>query len=883
MSRRPRQFFPPNTSPAHVALRAAAANARLNVDILREILAVINADCDLIAFAPICENLVEIIDFIDSVWHVNPSKWGLDDWAKVLDWVVENREQLKAHPSLGAKFDPANRELSPHQGYGVLRHPFYAMLWCTHASPQSTFRERYRLAQAQLLTGVIQALRKKYNSPAAWASMIDDYEAYSDRREWKPLANSIQAVSMLGRMLRSSADPYPDYLKWLPVEKPSDQFINDFFTIGYPAYLLNQYKLLSARHTCLRRFLDKLKGRRKFQARTSPNVGGRLRGHAEREIREIGNGLVGRELTFLDPSAADSGKTSVVHYTRCVKRSPSEIKEALDANDDPFAEEESTEDIYTVQPPERKKRNVSFTGWSQLRPMIMANQLLPYSFSNLAPAEAQSVLNEAEQWLSNHPSASLGNREMAKLETLGITLTMLATGSSLSQAHGLVVSPAGSESKDADLSLLLPDGAGTMATWRIAPVNLPYHFHPEETGKTQRTQSDYIFLPDVWGVDRFVRRLIEARSLKNNAWFDRLVGKRPFRIFRVAEKRYSEELRKFLNQVDPSGRITGARVAGFLFSRLMSATNGDVTLSALVAAQDLSLARARLFYACVRLRRIQDRYVTTLESVHRETPRRIPAWADKDLWITTRPCPTQEAVKDAIGRILDDLDRIDPYRSNDNYVTYHNLFTLYSLVFVFYATAQRGTNSPMPRPEQIDAQGFVWINDKDTGYNARTAWCPDALIKQVGYYAAHAADVRREVTRRHTDTTPSRRESMQSVLDDSCFLLKPDSKLGFVPVPGAKGAIGELLRGYLPFAINVHRRCVSGDLLDAGVDPQVVDWWMSHCHTGEEPWNTFSGLCPAQFAAAMKTPIEKLLLKRGLGFRAKPTALQIDDVVARMK
>lgn len=876
MSRHKRQFLQPKLSPAQVALRTEAQNAGLLVNALPEILAVINADCDLIAFAPTCENLIEIIELIRSEWHVNPSHWGLDDWIPVLEWVVTNRERLRAHPDLGAKFDPVDQTLFPHQGYGVLRHPFYAMLWFTSNNEELQHRKRYRLVQAQLLTGIIQALRQKYNSPTAWDAMVATYEVYSDRQEWKPLENSIQAVSMLGRRLSSSKDPYLAYLKWLPVQEPPKQFIHDFFTVGYPNDLLNHNKLLSARHTSLRRFLDKLRGRRKFQARINPNFSQRLRGHVEREVREIGNGLVGKELTYLEPAGSGTGKASVVHYTRCVRRTPDEIKAALDADDDPFAEEESTEDIYTVQTPERKKRTVTFSGSHQLRPIIMENQLLPYSFSNLASAEAQTVLNEAEQWLANHSSPILGSREIADLQARAFALTMLATGSSLSQAHRLVVFPAGSESRDADLALLLADDPSKTATWRIAPVNLPYHFHPEESDGFQRKPSDYILLPDIWGVDRLVRKLIEAKGLKDKSWSKRVVDPRPFHIFRAAEKRYREELRRFLMKIDTTGRITGTRLSGFLFSRLMSATNGDVTLSALVADQDLSIARTRLFYACVRLRRIQDTYIAATGPVHREMPLRTPLLAEDGLWITTRPCPTQETVREAISRLLDDLDRIHPYRSNGDYVAYHNLFTLYSLLFMFYATAQRGTKSPLPRPEQIDSRGFVWINDKDTGYNARLAWCPAALIEQVEHYAAHAADVRREVIRRHIDITPSREESMQRVLEDSCFLLKPDSKLGFVPVQATRGAIEELLHGYLPFAINVHRRCVSGDLLDAGVDPQLVDWWLSHWHTGEEPWNTFSGLCPVQYADAMKAEMETLLLER-LGFRAKRTALQIDE------
>ena len=415
-------------------------------------------------------------------------------------------------------------------------------------------------------------------------------------------------------------------------------------------------------------------------------------------MSEIGNGLVGRELTYLESSGGNVGTATVMHYTRCVKRSSLEIKEALDADDDPFAEEESTEDLYTVQPLAHRKRNVSFTGWPQLRPIIMQNQLLPYSYSNLAPAEAEAFLREAERWLANHPTADMTNREMATLEILTFALTMLATGSSRSKAHGLVIFPTGSESRDADRSLLLSDGPDMTATWRIASIDLPYHFHPDETYTTQRKQSDYIFLPDIWGVDHFVQKLIEAKSFKYKSWSKRISGNRPFKIYRAAEAIYKQQLKLLFEEIDPTGRITETRVAGFLFSRLMSATNGDVTLSAVVAAPDLPLARARLYYANVRLRRIQDRYVAAMDGIHREAPRRAIAWAEDDLWIATRPSPTQAAIRAVIGRLLEDLDRIDPYRSNDEYVAYHNVFTLYSLLFLFYATAQRGTNSPMLRP-----------------------------------------------------------------------------------------------------------------------------------------------------------------------------------------
>ena len=788
MSPRVRQFFPPNASRAHLALRTAVANEGLRLDTLREILAVTNADCDLIAFAPICKNLLEIIDAIDVVWKVKPSHWGLHRWVPLLEWIGASRNHLKLNPDLGAKFDPDDPTLFPLQGYGVQRHPFYAMLWFTHRQQ----RVRHRLAQAQLLTAIVGALHRKYAAAAEWDGMIRAYEDHSARVEWKPLENSLEAVSMFGRRLSLTTGAYVDYLKWLPVDRPPKEFIRTFFSIKRPSPLLSQNALLSSRHIDLRRFLDKIKGARDFKRREVPAHFNRTPGYIEREMREIGNGLVGRELTYLDSRDSTSRRHSVVHYIRCKKRTRDEIKEALDADDDPFSEEESTEDIYTIEHPKQRKRHLSITGWSQLQPVVMKNQLLPFSYSNLAVTEAKVVLNDAETWLSAHSSLSLDNRELATLETFAFALTMLATGRSQTEAHQLVVFPPDSEEKGADLALFLPGTRSGMAAWRIAPINLPYHFHPEDMDATQRKPADYILLPDVLGVDRFMRFLIKVRSQRDASWAERVQKNKPFRIFRAEEKKYSEELRQAFKKMDPGGRITPARVAGFLFARLMSETSGDVTLSALVGAQDLPIARTRLYYACVRLRRIQERYVSAMAPISGLTGQGVIQWADDDLWIATRPCPTQTAVRERIGDLFTALGWIDPYKSNGSYVDYHNTFTLYSLLFVFYATAHRSINSPMLRPEQIDAKGFVWINDKDTGYNARLAWCPQELVKQVRHYASHIATVRREVAPRYA-ATPSRQAAIQSVLQKPCFLLKQDRKFGLVPIEATKGSIEQRL------------------------------------------------------------------------------------------
>ena len=48
--------------------------------------------------------------------------------------------------------------------------------------------------------------------------------------------------------------------------------------------------------------------------------------------------------------------------------------------------------------------------------------------------------------------------------------------------------------------------------WRIAVINLPYIHHPEVEPITQRWQSDFVLLPDILGVSRFIEVLLKQIS-----------------------------------------------------------------------------------------------------------------------------------------------------------------------------------------------------------------------------------------------------------------------------------------------------------------------------------------------------------------------------------
>ena len=78
--------------------------------------------------------------------------------------------------------------------------------------------------------------------------------------------------------------------------------------------------------------------------------------------------------------------------------------------------------------------------------------------------------------------------------------------------------------------------------------------------------------------------------------------------------------------------------------------------------------------------------------------------------------------------------------------------------------------------------------------------------------------------------------------------------------------LAPIMREFLPFPVNIHRRFVSSELLDAGCPPEIVSAWMGHWHRGEEPWGKFSSFSFHDFTNGLKLFLDPLLDE--LGFRA---------------
>jgi hypothetical protein len=264
-------------------------------------------------------------------------------------------------------------------------------------------------------------------------------------------------------------------------------------------------------------------------------------------------------------------------------------------------------------------------------------------------------------------------------------------------------------------------------------------------------------------------------------------------------------------------------------------------------------------------------------------------FVDKDVWIATRPCPTRKAIQDLLRGLLKTMNDVRPYRGNEQYAKYHNAMVLYTFLFQACSIGTRAVNSPILDLSRVASDGFVWVDDKDTGahYNAHLALCPEPFHEHLKRFNGHLEAVRRELSWKITKAGDLERLALP------CFFLR-NTPQGLRVDEVTRGDIESRFKEFkFGFPVNVHRRFVSGELLDGmveikatenhpeqlkwnGVAPELVDWWMSHWSVGEEPWNKSSSLSLEAYKHGIEGPLSRLL--NDLGFRSKQTALVVEGI-----
>jgi integrase len=830
-------------------------------DPARKFLWEINAPSHLRALFLVCTNVQQILLSAEQTWKVSLNKWNLEPWRVFLTWILPRDNLLSAIG--GAWSDVFDPQEHPMKDFGIERYSVYAAMCNSH--PEKDCQLLFQLLQAHLLVAHVSLMQNPEHTT------LEQWESYAGKKDLLLKIANPEPAARAVRLI--FGDPKNKSLLQkleLPLQSPPDLFLKKLGSAH-----LNE----TERDTFadIRVFFEKaFEGRTQITRRM---FAGESSGWGAR-VGTAGAVIVEYEADLNDPD--DEGSTRGKHATvNRAKLTEAEYDELLESDDCPLENEEEEEtDLNVFDEPGFNKDPGAYheASRAQANHVEMANQFFRWSYGSLVPAELYHLIIELPAammlLLTRQP---LTQKVLDDLEVLALVQVMFWTSSPLELAQSLKVFGPTTTDKEKDVDLAFSPGSESEdPKWQIrAP--LPEYAKQQliVPEGTSRQITELLELPDVVRGSLLVQEYLNQRSMPiSGSGRDGASDVQQSREFEAPKKTegtsanvfcreeswYKQEV-KLLLKGHPQGsqpaelsvsRLTEGKLANAMLERIFVESKGNWTATAIIAGRKLQLARVRLFYACPQVCRLQLLYEKATVGVDREL-RMIPIAPHIEIkyrqakldsgkqYIGNRVCPTLKAVKDAVSLLRKEIEDFTKPKNKAESDRYHNLCTLYTIWMFSYCTGVRGIKTPYLSLSEIDTeQCLAVLTDKDRGlgYKAKRVWVPRALQTQMEAYKNFI----------------SRPSQVSDSEDKPCFfeplraMVKPSTQ---VPI----------MKYFLPYPVNIHRRFISSELLDRGCPPEIVSAWMGHWHRGEEPWAKFSSFSYSEYSRVLETYLLKGILK----------------------
>jgi len=306
-------------------------------------------------------------------------------------------------------------------------------------------------------------------------------------------------------------------------------------------------------------------------------------------------------------------------------------------------------------------------------------------------------------------------------------------------------------------------------------------------------------------------------------------------------------------------RLTLKRIQRALFHRLSDGA-GDLVEAILIAGDQDDITRhSGIHYHCAYESDLQEVYLTAIT-------RLIPSIRDEllptakthsDRRIGSPYCPTSET----LSRIAVDLRSSIAAAKRQpadkaRLPNIHNMYTLYTVLMLFFCTGYRSVQAPLSRITDVDLKhGYVVIADKesDEWSHSRIVPLTDNFLRHWNYYLLHRCHVVKMV------------ESYigESDTDHVFFFLSTSPNRVTRPIivtpDEIKGRLSQISR--LP--LNVGRHLLRSELLHRRVPASLVDAFMGHWVAGREPMGRFSTLSPVKYREILVPVLEEIQTRIG--------------------
>ncbi|WP_169543861.1 hypothetical protein [Sneathiella aquimaris] len=469
--------------------------------------------------------------------------------------------------------------------------------------------------------------------------------------------------------------------------------------------------------------------------------------------------------------------------------------------------------------------------------------------------------NECIQKHLDKASYLLSKVEKWELECALLIQVILWTGSNLERALGLrVTSISGIEMAPDSFRLLIRNDNiddEIIGEFLLFPITPEYKSTPTYDSENCRERVARLHLPDIVSQAKSLKKFHQkfVKNKKSNLIFQP--------VNKSAEKStelYRKELKKFIiefQKIDYFAEgITLNRIENFMFRYLESETK-DAALASIITANHYKSAYVRLFYSTYSMEYIQKTYGKATGPIREELKINFDAGYNSEVTgqhIGARFCLERQPICSAIMRLKNDLEEASHYRTLEEFIHFHNLYTLYTVLMYGFSTGARAVKSPVLLFQEFDSNGFSSYADKDSDppYHARLIWVPAVVLEHLESYSKYFHRVKSWMFLQD-----------QKIPDEvsSFFLKKTRNK---IKVDEAKPSVIERhFSTYLSAPANAHRRFLRTSLIEVGVLPELVDAVMGHWGTGEEPWSRWSSFSYKNYVATIEPEINKILQEFG--------------------
>lgn len=302
--------------------------------------------------------------------------------------------------------------------------------------------------------------------------------------------------------------------------------------------------------------------------------------------------------------------------------------------------------------------------------------------------------------------------------------------------------------------------------------------------------------------------------------------------------------------------LTLSRIRNYHFRRLSRLSKCDISTAALTLGKDDFLARTKIHYASFDSEFLSETFRESccqmLQLAGVDTAYQLVEPAGSTLNIGTPFRLTKGIIVRTVRKLQKEIS--DARRnafSPQGLIRFHNLYSVYTALCVCFSTGHRRAKTPFIHFDEWDRlTGFGCIRDKDTAdyQHSRLVWIPKVCARQLMNYGEHLRNLKLIF-----DSQEKNLQKFPYGAVDFFFIDGNRLDIGYKVFADVLATLGYDFEGH------PHRHFLKSELQENGCDTEVLEAFLGHWHTGEEPWVRTSSLHPVDFRAELARWLPSLL------------------------